>query len=415
MARTLQQNVPDLRFPEFSGEWESQQLGEIVKIERGRFSPRPRNDPKYYGGEFPFVQTSDVVKSKGRIWEYSQTLNDLGLGVSKLFPKGTLLITIAANIGYAGVLEQGMACPDSLIGLTCSKSINNYFLNYILEIEQPKMDYLAVEAAQKNINIEFLRPYRIASPSVPEQQKIASFLSSVDGKIEQLAKKKNLLEQYKKGMMQKLFSQELRFKDEQGNDFPDWEEKRLNQLSSEKLANGVFNDPAKVGSGYRLINVKEMYTTHHIDGKKLNRVAISEKEFSKNKALFGDIFFTRSSLVKDGIAYSNVFLENSEETTFDGHLIRFRPDQGLANPIFLFHLLKSDPLRRQLVARGKTGTMTTIGQEDISSVMLNIPHLKEQQKIANFLSAIDEKIDLVSTELDHAKTFKKGLLQQMFV
>jgi type I restriction enzyme S subunit len=144
-------------------------------------------------------------------------------------------------------------------------------------------------------------------------------------------------------------------------------------------------------------------------------VAISESEFNKNKALYGDIFFTRSSLVKEGIAFSNVFLEHSQETTFDGHLIRMRPNQSQAIPIFLFYLLKSDKLRRQLVARGKTGTMTTIGQNDISTVLLFIPSLPEQQKIANFLSAIDQKINLIATELKKAETFKKGLLQQMFI
>ena len=147
--------IPKLRFKEFEDNWEQNKLGEVSKIERGRFSPRPRNNPIYYNGLIPFVQTSDVVNSKGRIINYTQTLNEKGLKVSKKFKKGSILITIAANIGYAGVLEIDMACPDSLIGITCKESIYNYFLNYKFEIEQPKMDYLAVAAAQKNINIEF--------------------------------------------------------------------------------------------------------------------------------------------------------------------------------------------------------------------------------------------------------------------
>ena len=143
------QRVPALRFPEFIGDWREKRLGQIATIERGRFSPRPRNNPIYYGGNIPFVQTSDVVNSNGKIMNYSQTLNKKGLSVSKMFPKGTILITIAANIGYTGVLELDMACPDSLIGIGCSSSIDKFFLNYLLEIEQPKMDYLAVAAAQK--------------------------------------------------------------------------------------------------------------------------------------------------------------------------------------------------------------------------------------------------------------------------
>ncbi|MCB9344364.1 MAG: restriction endonuclease subunit S [Lewinellaceae bacterium] len=111
---TAEKKVPVLRFPGFEGEWKERKLGEVTKVERGRFTPRPRNNPKYYNGQIPFVQTSDVVNSNGRIGTYTQTLNNDGLKVSKLFPKGTILITIAANIGYSGVLELGMACPDSL-------------------------------------------------------------------------------------------------------------------------------------------------------------------------------------------------------------------------------------------------------------------------------------------------------------
>ena len=187
--------VPEIRFPEFESQWQINRLDKIVKIERGRFSPRPRNNPIYYNGEIPFVQTSDVVHSNGRITKYSQTLNETGLKVSKLFPKGSILITIAANIGYAGVLEVDMACPDSLIGLTCKSELYNYFLMYLLLKEQPKMDYLAVAAAQKNINIEFLKPYKFTLPSLPEQQKIANFLTSIDERIQLLEKKKQGLDE----------------------------------------------------------------------------------------------------------------------------------------------------------------------------------------------------------------------------
>ena len=226
------QIIPQLRFPEFEDEWSVKKLQEVSKIERGRFSPRPRNNPIYYNGGIPFVQTSDVVNSNGKISNYTQTLNEKGLKVSKLFPKRTILITIAANIGYSGVLQIDMACPDSLIGIKCNQNTDEYFLNYLFEIEQRKLDYLAIDGAQKNINLEFLRPYKLKFPQLPEQQKIASFLSDVDDKITQLTKKAALLAQYKKGIMQKIFSQELRFKDDNGNAFPDWEEKKLGNIGT---------------------------------------------------------------------------------------------------------------------------------------------------------------------------------------
>ena len=255
----------------------------------------------------------------------------------------------------------------------------------------------------------------VATPSLPEQKKIAAFLGVVDAKIAALRDRVAGLERYKRGLMQALFSQTLRFTKPDGSAFPDWEEKRLDQLAKEKFSNGVFNDPEKVGSGYKLINVKDMYRDGLIESENLNRVAISESEFLKNKVIYGDTFFTRSSLVKEGIAHSNVFLEQCEQTTFDGHLIRLRPDLDLVDPKFLFYMLATDDLRRQLVARGKTGTMTTIGQDDIASVKAKIPHPDEQAKIAEMLQAMDAKIAAVTDQLARMQDFKKGLLQQMFV
>lgn len=187
-------------------DWEERALGNAAaKIERGRFSPRPRNNPIYYGGDIPWVQTGDVVNSKGRIRFFSQTLNEKGLKVSKLFPKGTILITIAANIGYAGILELDMACPDSLIGITCGSKLNNQFVTYFLETEQPKMHYLAVEGAQKNINIDFLVNYPIRIPSLPEQTKIANFLTALDRKIESVSSQISHTRAFKKGLLQQMF------------------------------------------------------------------------------------------------------------------------------------------------------------------------------------------------------------------
>ena len=110
-------------------DWEVKQIGSVAEVKRGKFTPRPRNDPRFYGGDIPFVQTGDVTNSGGRISEYTQTLNQDGLGVSILFKKGTILMTIAANIGYTGVLEIDMACPDSLVAINGFKNYSNEYLN----------------------------------------------------------------------------------------------------------------------------------------------------------------------------------------------------------------------------------------------------------------------------------------------
>lgn len=261
---------------------------------------------------------------------------------------------------------------------------------------------------------DFLRiPF--SAPSLAEQRKIAGLLTAVDGRIQQLSQKKALLQNYKKGVMQQLFTQTLRFKDDHGNDFPDWEEKTLADVCNGQITNGVFNDPTKVGKGYRLINVSDMYRGSFINVDLLPRVDIDSKEFEKNRVKYGDIFFTRSSLVASGIAWSNVNLSYSNDITYDGHLMRISPDLDLFDPVFLSNLMHVASVRKQFIARGKTGTMTTIGQKDIASVSFDIPSLIEQTKIANFLIALDLKIESVAKQIELTQSFKRGLLQQMFV
>ena len=120
--------------------WEVAKLEDVAQIERGKFTQRPRNDPRFYGGTTPFVQTGDISSCDGRIRAFSQTLNEEGLLISRVFPAGTILITIAANIGFSGILQFDSACPDSLIGLTPSDLISpsySDFLQYLLRHLQP--------------------------------------------------------------------------------------------------------------------------------------------------------------------------------------------------------------------------------------------------------------------------------------
>ncbi len=202
--------------------------------------------------------------------------------------------------------------------------------------------------------------------------------------------------------------------DESGDAYPEWTHSNLLELSQNGFSNGVFNDPKKVGKGYRLINVLDMYIPSTIDDTKLSKVDIDITEFKKNKVECGDIFFTRSSLVKEGIAYSNVYLGNSEDITFDGHLIRLRPNKDLINPSCFNYLLRTKAVRNQLVMRGKTATMTTIGQADIASVYVDFPSKQEQTKIANFLTAVDNKISQLTKKHKLLILYKKGIMQKIF-
>lgn len=154
-------------------------LGEVANMQRGRFGHRPRNDPKFYGGEYPFIQTGNVVeasKSNSRI-KYTQTLNELGLLTSRLFMPEVLVITIAANIGDTAILDYPACFPDSLIALTPKSDINIYYLNYYLRLIKNYIENLAPQAAQKNINQRQLFPIPVIVPPASIQGQIVSKLN----------------------------------------------------------------------------------------------------------------------------------------------------------------------------------------------------------------------------------------------
>ena len=143
--------------------WNFKTLDELAIVERGKFSARPRNDPRYYGGSIPFVQTGDIASSKTYLTDYSQTLNEEGLKVSKLFPKNTILITIAANIGDTAITSFDVACPDSLVAIQpVAEKADTYWLKKILETRKTELDGQATQNAQKNINLQVLKPVQFA-------------------------------------------------------------------------------------------------------------------------------------------------------------------------------------------------------------------------------------------------------------
>lgn len=216
-------------------DWEVKPLAKLAHIERGKFTARPRNDPKYYGGDIPFIQTGDVTNASGRITTYSQTLNTEGLKVSKLFPRGTLFFTIAANIGDVGFAWFDTACPDSLVAITPTKETDTTWLSYELAKRKSSFESIATHNAQLNINLEKLRPYLLPHPPLPEQRAIAEALSDVDallGGLDRLIAKKRDLKQ---AAMQQLLTGQTRLPGFHGK----WEVKALAAVCSMKSGEGI--------------------------------------------------------------------------------------------------------------------------------------------------------------------------------
>lgn len=195
---------------EIPEEWEVRPLSDVASVDRGKFTARPRNDPKYYGGDVPFVQTGDVTDSDVVLSSHTQTLNEAGLAVSRLFPPSTILITIAANIGEVAQASYPVAFPDSVVGIQAGKRVDGRWLLYFLETRREHLNQVATQNAQKNINLKILRPLPTPLPDLTEQRRIASRLDAVSESIWESEKAQWAHEKLKRGLMQDLLTGRVR-------------------------------------------------------------------------------------------------------------------------------------------------------------------------------------------------------------
>lgn len=164
-----------------SVEWDILPLSELAALDRGKFTHRPRDDSRFFGGDFPFIQTGDVTSRTGRVVNScSQTLNHRGTLVSRCFPKGTIAVTIAANIADTAILGLPMYFPDSIVGAIVKQPHSIRFVELMIRRWKPILERRAPQSAQKNINLETLRPLSIPTPPPKEQVRIGSLYDSVD-------------------------------------------------------------------------------------------------------------------------------------------------------------------------------------------------------------------------------------------
>lgn len=163
-------------------------LDEMATLERGKFSHRPRNDPRFFGGRHPWIQIGEIEASDKYIRKWTQTLNDDGLAISKKFPKGTLLISIAATIGSVGILDFDCCVPDSIVAVTPASGADSEYLYHYLGYLRTHLERVASQSAQKNINLEILSPLPIPALSTEEQRRIVVYLDDLQAKVDALKK-----------------------------------------------------------------------------------------------------------------------------------------------------------------------------------------------------------------------------------
>jgi len=198
---------------EIPTDWRTEKLGQVADVQRGKFTHRPRNDPDFYDGAYPFIQTGEVVEARGKLTHYSQTLNEKGRGVSKRFDSGTIVITIAGNIGDTAIATFPVYFPDSLVGITAGDEVDPYYLEFFLRSRKKYLNRLATETTQKNLNLSLLRPIDVALPPLSEQRRIAGVLKDLDSKIRSEERYAHQLRRLKKGLMQNLLTGEVRTAD----------------------------------------------------------------------------------------------------------------------------------------------------------------------------------------------------------
>ena len=377
-------HIPKLRFPEFEGEWEKKNLGEVAEIGRGKSKHRPRDEAFLYGGKYPFIQTGDIRNAGLYLDTYSQTYSEAGLKQSKLWDEDTLCITIAANIAETTILKIKACFPDSIIGLIPKDNLTTVlFVKYQFDKFKIDIQKLSQGVAQANLNQERLSAIEFYYPTLPEQTKIANFLTAIDTKIQQLTQKKTLLEEYKKGVMQQLFSQKIRFKDENGEDYPDWDEKKIGEAltigSGRDYKHLAVGSVPVFGTGGYMTSVNSFL----YEGE---TVCIGRKG-----TIDSPMYFKGKIWTVDTLFYTHSFIQSS--------------------PKFIYYVFQTINWKEYNEASG----VPSLSKSTIEKIKICLPSFTEQFKIANFLTVIDTKIETVAKQIEQTQAYKKGLLQQLFI
>ncbi len=405
---TAKMKVPKLRFAEFEGEWEERKLGDITKWASGGTPSKDRDD--YWNGEIPWISASSMKGNEFGDSNLKISKKGLEKG-SKLAKQGSILILVRGsmlfNIIPVGVTTRDVAFNQDVKSIDVFDGNEVKYLLYWLIASESKLLNMVTGTGigAGKLDLLDLKKLAVFVPTLPEQQKIATFLSTIDTRIQQLSRKKALLEQYKKGVMQQIFSQEIRFKDEEGKEFPAWEEKRLGEI-------GNF-----IGGG-----TPDTQNSEYWDGDILWFTPTEVKE--------GILTNSKRKITEQGLRNSSAkllpagaLLITTRATIGDIGIAKFpcTTNQGFQslvvnkNQVNIFWYYWFLCNKNELIRLCSGSTFPEIGKNKIIQIAASVPTQPEQQKIATFLFTLDSQINQIAQQLNRMQAFKKGLLQQMFV
>ncbi|CAB5693697.1 restriction endonuclease subunit S [Comamonas aquatica] len=393
-------------------DWKVAPLGQLSSIERGKFSARPRNDPRLYGGNTPFIQTGDVTRSNGAISAFTQTLNSEGLKVSRVFPKGTLFFTIAANIGDVGISQFEAACPDSLVAITPHAPTDKYWLLHELSRRKVDFENLASPGAQLNINLEKLRPYFIPIPPANEQRSIAEALGDANALIESLDQLITKKRQIKQGAMQELLTGKRRLPGFSG----EWEAKRLGDVGN-CLRGVTYNGdsdlwPHDTTHTKRLLRSNNVQNSAVvIDGIQfVNSARVKSEQLLKPH----DVLICMANGSKALVGKAGFFnVADGHEYTFGAFMGCFRTESTVSNPAFVFYLFQTARYRDYINNLLAGSSINNLNPGSIESLEFRLPQMSEQTAIATVLSDMDTELTALETRLAKARQIKQGMMQEL--
>jgi type I restriction enzyme S subunit len=418
----MKKNEPTLRFSQFHSIWETKNFADLYIFLSTNSLSRERLN--YDTGKIKNIHYGDIHTKFESLFDITREnvpyinsdINLSKISEDKFLTNGDLIIADASEdyseIGKSIEIlninnELVVAGLHTLHARRLSNKLHIGFPTFLLKSRKVRLSIMKIAQGTKVLSIS---PNRIGNltveiPSLPEQQKITSFLSTVDEKINLLKKQLSLLEQYKKGLMQKIFSREIRFKDEEGNEFPEWKEKKFGDFIQQKNTRNKENKNLlvlSISNSQGFILQSEQFENHRVASKNTSNYKIVEE---------GDVAYNPSRINVGSIA----ILKNQLLGIVSPMYTVFGLDQKLIKSSF-FEALISTHRFSQLVKKSCSGSVReSLNFEDLALFEFEIPSLKEQQKISKFLSSIDEKIDKNKDQIRKMKSWKKGLLQQMFI